>query len=170
MSASQYPPAIQESQESTSNPPGAGVGAPAVASSRQVEQGNYAVDINNVDRVLNIGRRAICKVETLKLQQGTGALYELDSHGIRTHVFITCNHVLPTSSWEEVCGAVLDFRDLPLLRFFHFDRGDLLCVWTMRRLDVTVVELKSALVNFFKSKDARFLKIGKVQRTSKEQV
>lgn len=156
--------------ESTSNRPTAGASAPALAASKQVEQGNYAVDIKNMDRVMNIGRRAICKVETLNKQQGTGALYEVDSHGIHTHVFITCNHVLATSSWDEVCGAVLDFRDLPLLRSIHFDRGDLRCVWTMRRLDVTVVEFSSQLVGFFKSKDARFLKIGKLPRTSKEQV
>ena len=160
----------QHEPESTSNPPTAGAGVFAMAASKQVEQGNYAVDIKNMDRLMNIGRRAICKVETLNRQQGTGALYEVDSHGIRTHVFITCNHVLATSSWEEVSGAVLDFRDLPLLRSIHFDRGDLLFVWTMRRLDVTVVEFSSRLVDFFKSKDARFLKIGKLQRTSKEQV
>ena len=156
--------------ESTSNSPTAGAGVPAMAASKQVEQGNYAVDMENMDRVINIGRRAICKVETLNRQQGTGALYEVDSHGIHTHVFITCNHVLATSSWEEVSGAVLDFRDLPSLRSIHFDRGDLRCVWTMRRLDVTVVEFSSRLVNFFKSKDARFLKIVKPRHTSKEQV
>ena len=155
---------------STSNAPIVGAGAHAVAAPRQVEQGGYAVNIRNMDRVMQVGRRAVCKVETLNRQQGTGALYEVDSHGIHTHVFITCNHVLATSSWEEVCGAVLDFRDLPLLQSIHFDRGDLRYVWTMRRLDVTVVEFSSQLVDFFKSKDARFLKIGILQPSRNDQV
>lgn len=76
------------------------------------EVGTYAVDVNEIDKVMLVCRKAICKVETRTKHQGTGALYEVDSHNIQTCVFITCNHVLASSSVEEVCTALLDFRDI----------------------------------------------------------
>ena len=124
------------------------------------EVGTYAVDMMKMDKVMRIGRKAICKVVTRTQLQGTGALYEVDSHNIRTCVFITCNHVLASSSVDEVCAALLDFRDIPAMRNTSFTRDDLCHVWTVRHLDATVVELRQPLVESFKSKGARFLRIG----------
>ena len=143
-----------------------GVAAGAVADSSAAsiqtmrEVGTYAVDMNEMDNLMRVGRKAICKVVTRMGLQGTGALYEVDSHNIQTSVFITCNHLLPSSSVDEVCAAVLDFRDISAMKNISFSRDDLFHIWTVHHLDATVVELRKSLVEKFKSLGAHFLKIG----------
>ena len=129
---------------------------------RFLSEEGKAVPIKNIDKVMNIGRRAVCRVDTKTQCQGTGALYEVEQPGSDSHsfLFMTCNHVLPSSSREEVCAATLDFHDLSDMRYVTLEHEHVRHVWTVRHLDATVVEFSSQLAEQFKRKNARFLKIG----------
>lgn len=125
-----------------------------------------AVPITNIDIVMNIGRHALCRVDTNSQCQGTGALYEVaqpDNSTEHSFLFMTCNHVLPSSSREDVCAASLDFHDLQDLRYVQLEHEHVRHVWTVRHLDVTVVELSREFADKLKQKNARFLKIGFAQ-------
>lgn len=130
------------------------------------DEGASAVKIKTLDQWMHIGRKAICKIETRTGVQGTGALYEVERPEL--YLFITCNHVLATSSLEEVCAARLDFQDVPELRYISLPSRHILHVWTVRHLDATVVELDVELSRLYKRKKAHFLKIG--QAKAMEQV
>ena len=132
------------------------------------DEGAYAVKIRSLDQIMRFGRKAICKIVTHTGIQGTGALYKVKRPERHLHLFITCNHVLASSSFEEVCAAELDFQDLQGMRFISLPRKHLLHVWTVKHLDATVVEFNDELANFFKLNKAHFLKIGIAQ--AKEQV
>lgn len=122
----------------------------AASATRVPNSGSDAVDVEKIDRIMRGSRLAICKVKTRMGLQGTGALYEVNSHGIRTHVFITCNHVLPSCCREEVCDAQLEFFDVPAMRFIRFQKSDVQHVWTVHYLDATVVELSTGFLDRYR--------------------
>lgn len=140
----------------------------AIAAPNMHEEG-YAVKMKSLDRVMHIGRKAICKIETRTRVQGTGAFYQVERPpDLNLYLFITCNHVLATSSLDEVCAAVLDFSDIQNMRYIILPRENLLHVWTVRHIDTTVIELDKDLANHYRQNlNARFLKIGIPQNKEK---
>ena len=136
--------------------------ATKVKTNRLLSEEGKAIPIKNIDKVMNVGRRAVCRVDTKTQCQGTGALYEVEQPYSDSHsfLFMTCNHVLPSSSREEVCAATLDFHDLSDMRYVRLEYEHVRHVWTVRDLDATVVEFSSQLAEQFKLKNARFLQIG----------
>lgn len=56
---------------------------------------------------------AVCKIKAAHGGQGTGAFYEAtDLRNRIRFLFMTCNHVLPASSFDEISQAILEFEQM----------------------------------------------------------
>lgn len=114
-------------------------------------------------KVFKVARLAVCKVKPAHEDQGTGAFYEReDLNNKLRFLFMTCNHVLPTNSLEEVSQAILEFEEIEKMKYIKFDRKQIKYVWTSKLFDATIIEMNEDLANLYKSYGAKFLKVGKV--------
>lgn len=130
------------------------------------EVGSTAIGVQTFKKMktlFKIARMAVCKVRAAHGSQGTGAFYEATDHRdwIR-FLFITCNHVLPASSFDEISKAILEFEEIEQMKRITLDIKHIKYTWTSASFDATIVEISEELANLYKSFGAKFLKIGKI--------
>lgn len=122
--------------------------------------------------VFEIARKSVCKVITAQKEKGTGYFLEVfDKNGQTRFLFMTCNHVLPTNSLNEIFKMNLEFEDIPPMTKYNFenDRMHVKYIWTSKLYDATIIEISSELVKMFKeSYGMRFLEKGQI--TNKDEV
>ena len=93
--------------------------------------------------------------------QGTGAFYEVfDTSNSKRWLFITCNHVAPTNSLQDILKfmKIVFPKDNSLL---EFKIEHLLCCWTWKCccIDATVIELSTAGEKYLRDLNVSFLKV-----------
>ena len=118
----------------------------------------------NLQAVFDSARKSVCKVKPVHNDQVTGAVYEVvDRNDVDCFLFMTCNHVLPTNSLNEISQAILEFEDiLQSLNIFSLIKKDVKYIWTSKLYDVTIVEISSEVTRLFKSAGVIFLKVGRI--------
>lgn len=130
-----------------------GKGTPAVT----VAAYDKLVDFQNVK---NSAIKSVCKITTAKKTQGTTALYRvLDQNNQEHFLMMTCNHVLPTTSLQEIFQAILEFEGIQEMRSIQLKLEDVIFVWTAELLDATVIELSPEVASIYSSNGAKFLEI-----------
>ena len=114
--------------------------------------------------VFIIARKSVCKVKPAhRDQQGTGAFYKvIDRDDTERFLFMTCNHVLPTNSLNEISQAILEIEDIQQLKNFSFNKRDVKYIWTSEVFDATIVEISSEVARSLKSAEVIFLKVGQI--------
>ena len=91
--------------------------------------------------------------------QGTCAFYHvLDQYQKDRFLIMTCNHVLPTNSLNEITQAIFEFENIPK---FCLIKKNLKYVWTSKLNDATVIEITQEQVTEFGSIGIKFLEVGK---------
>lgn len=134
------------------------------------EKGTPAIEIKILKilfDVFQIARLSVCKVKQASNEEGTGSFYELfDLNGKTIFTFMTCNHVLPTNSVDEISKTVLEFEEIDKMKSINLERKDIKYIWTSKIFDATVVEISEELANSFKSYGAKFLRVGQIQLTA----
>ena len=100
--------------------------------------------------------------------KGGGAFYEFsDGTSLKHSFFITCYHILATSSITEIIKNV-EFKSefIPQLNSFHFIKEHLLGCWTNRTFDVTIIKLTTYGEKYVRDGGIEFIKIGKANINS----
>ena len=105
-------------------------------------------------------RKSVCKVKPVHKDQGTGEV--VDRNGIDRFIFMTCNHVLPTNSLNEIAQAILEFEDIQQLRSFSFNKTDVKYIWTTKIYDATIIEISPHVATLYKHYGVNFLKVGQL--------
>ena len=128
-------------------------------------EGSKAEPIQTHDKVNNVRNQAvksICKVKTSFGYQGTGAIYQVVDKLVDKNrfLFMTCNHVLPTTSRIEIAQTTLEFEEIPQMANIHLSKEDILFVWTTKVLDATVIEISHNSAKLYSKYGAQFLKVG----------
>ena len=100
--------------------------------------------------------------------EGRGAFYEfIDETSLKHLFFITCYHILATSSKLEIINNVtIKSEFIPQLNTFHFMKEHLLSCWTNRTFDVTIIELTTNGGKCFRERGGEFIKIGQATLNS----
>ena len=126
--------------------------------------GGSVIDAETMRKLLvvfNSARKSVCKVKPVHKNQGTGAFYKVvDLNDIDRFIFMTCNHVLPTNSINEISQAILEFEDIQQLRSFSFNKTDVKYNWTTKIYDATIIEISIGVANLYKHYGVKFLKVG----------
>ena len=130
--------------------------------------GSAAIEVKTFDKmtkVLAVARKAVCKVNAPQKEQGTGALYEIvDRSRTIRFLIMTCNHVLPTNSRDEILQTIFEFEDIKQMKHLALPQNHVAShnIWTSIMFDATVIEISYELARMFKSYGAIFLKVGNV--------
>ena len=128
------------------------------------DEGTAAISVETfrkMEKVLKIANKAVFKVKAAHGEQGTGALYEIiDKFNCDRFLIMTCNHVLPSNSVNEITEAKFESDNIVQLKSFNLTEEQLKNIWTNKTLDCTVIEISSECANLFKSYGAIFLKVG----------
>lgn len=115
--------------------------------------------------VFEIARKSVCIVKPADNNQGTGSFIEVLMYNEKSRfLFITCNHVLPTNSMNEIAQVILHFEDIEQMNSYTLDKhkNHVRAIWTSKLYDATVVEISIELANVFKSYGVKFLNVGKI--------
>ena len=113
-------------------------------------------------KVFNEAQKAVCKVKS-NVDQGTGAFYDIVDHNDgHRFLFMTCNHVLPTNSFDEASQATLEFEEIENMKSIKLDTKHIQYIWTRKLFDATIIEISEELAKLFQSYGAIFLKVGPV--------
>ena len=75
---------------------------------------------------------------------------------------MTCNHVLPTNSLNEITQTIFEFEDIEQMKHLSLSQENVKNIWTSLLLDATIIEISTQLSTLFSSYGAIFLKVGKV--------
>ena len=139
------------------------------------EENCPAIGIRWNRRLMNESIHAVFKVMFSKYctstfsfshSQGTGAFYTY----CKKSLFITCSHVVPTNSIQDVVKHVTliypeigDAKDDSELKF---EKEHLLCCWTRKCncLDATVIELSAEGKKYFRELNIKFLEISEAKQ------
>ena len=128
--------------------------------------GGSVIDAETMRKLLAVfdsARKSVCKVKPAHKNQGTGAFYEVvDGNGIDRFIFMTCNHVLPTNSLNEISQAIFEFEDIQQLRSFSFNKTDVKYIWTTKIYDATIIEISPHVAIVYKNYGVKFLQVGKL--------
>lgn len=127
-----------------------------------------AETLRNLNQVFKIAKKSVCKVKPTHSDQGTGAFMNvLDDKNKLRFLFMTCNHVLPTNSLNEVSQTILEFEDVHEMKKFSFSdyKNHVKHIWTSKLYDATVVEINEELARLLTGYGVRFLKAGQIART-----
>ena len=129
-----------------------------------LNEGTSAIGTDTFKKMMKIfdAHKAVFKLKTANGDQGTGSLYEvIDKFNKSRFLIMTCNHVLPSNSINEIIEATLEFEYIADMKSFLLKKEDLKHIWTNKLLDATIIEISSERANLFKSYGALFLKISK---------
>ena len=135
-------------------------------SKRKQKEGGEAVDVDWVERLIAGPKRGVFKVVNSGSRwnvQGTGAFYEARDEQSRKHVlFMSCQHILFTTSRNEILKVTFESEAIPTLNRFHFEKEHILysTVWSNHDLDATVIELTPKGEQYFRRNQVEFIKIG----------
>ena len=128
--------------------------------------GSTAIEVRTfekMNKVLAVARKAVCKVNAPHKALGTGALYEVvDCSRISHFLIMTCNHVLPTTSLNEITQTIFEFEDIEQMKHLSLSQDNVKNIWTSILLDASIIEISSQLSTMFRSYGAIFLKVGNV--------
>lgn len=134
--------------------------------------GTTAVPIKDINllnkpitrKIIEFASKSVCKIYPAHMVQGTCAFYQvLDQYRNQRFLIMTCNHVLPTNSLNEIIQAIFEFGNIPQLTSFCLVKKHLKYVWTSKLLDATVMEISPEQAAQFKSLEIKFLKVGKAK-------
>ena len=128
----------------------------------KVESSSVPLNIlEKLTKLRNIAGKSICNLKIASKDLGTGAIYQVENEkGKEIFLFITCNHLLPTTSRRELCHAKLQFDDIQQMKSINLDKEHMKFVWTTKLFDATVIEISHELATRFESFGAHFLKLG----------
>ena len=128
------------------------------------KEGGEAIDVHWLERLCLGPKYGVFKVVyhgPKCNQQGTGAFYEaLDGKAIMHPMFITCNHVLSTSSRNEITNVIFESEANLSLNRFQLKKEQIFRCWTNFILDVTIIELTATGEQFLREIGGKFIQIG----------
>lgn len=128
------------------------------------KEGGEAIDVNWLERLISGPKRGVFKVINSASRwnvQGTGAFYEaVDQRSRKRALFMTCNHVLFSTSRNEILKVTFESESIQQLKQFKFEKEHILRCWTDSDLDATVIELTSKGEQYFRQNQVEFIKIG----------
>lgn len=131
------------------------------------DEGSTAVQVKIFDKMTHVRKQAVksvCKVKTALDDQGTGALYRVvDKNGKDHFTIMTCNHVLPTTSLNEIMMTIFMFEEIQQMASINLSKEHIQFVWTTKLLDATVIELSPQIASLYSSYGAQFLKVGEAE-------
>ena len=117
--------------------------------------------LEKLTKLRNIAGKSICNLKIESKDLGTGAIYQVENEKAKqSFIFITCNHLLPTTSRKELSHATLQFDDIQQMKSINLDKKHIKFVWTTKLFDATVIEISHELATSFESYGAHFLKLG----------
>ena len=120
-------------------------------------------NMKKLSAVFDSAKKSVCKVAPAHKEQGTGAFYEVvDGNGIDRFIFMTCNHVLPTNSLNEIAKAIFEFEDIQQLTSFSINKTDVKYIWTTKIYDATIIEISIDVATVYKNYGVKFLKVGQL--------
>ena len=123
-------------------------------------------------KVQEIAGKCVCKIKTniVKNQhdqgtctQGTCTFYKVAQNETTRFLIMTCNHVMPTNSLNEIIKAILEFEDIPQLTSFSLVKEQVKYVWTSKLYDTTIVEILPEQAELLTTKGIKFLEVGKAE-------
>lgn len=116
--------------------------------------------LEKLNNIKNIAGRSICNIKIASKDLGIGGLYQVeDEYDKAVFLFITCNHLLATTSRKELHRAILQFEDIQQMKNVNLEKEDMKTVWTTKVFDATIIELSKQLASSFEAYGAHFLKI-----------
>lgn len=120
-------------------------------------------------KVFNIAKNSVCKVKPANKEQGIGA-FLIEERVTTRFLFMTCNKVLPTISFNEISNVILEFSDIPQMTSYAWEKdiNHIKYIWTSKLYDATIIEISSDLAGRFSSYGVQYLKVSQI--TSKVEV
>ena len=118
-------------------------------------------------KVQEVAGKCVCKITTNMVNnqhvQGTCTFCKVAQSETTRFLIMTCNHVMPTNSLNEIIKAILEFEDIPQLTSFKLVKEQLKYVWTSKLYDTTIVEIPPEQAELLTTKGIKFLEVGKAE-------
>ena len=98
--------------------------------------------LQSFEKVQKIAGKCVCKIKTIVKNQevqGTCTFYKVSQSETTRFLIMTCNHIMPTTSLNEIIKAVLEFKDIPQLTSFSLVKEQVKYVWTSKLYDTRYI-------------------------------